>query len=142
MTGAQPTLPYRIRAEFRRWGNRLLLGLNLVVLAGGLWVIGAFGVKHDAGGWSYQDLVSILLTAIGVLLAIVALFVAFLAIWGYTTLKELAANIARDAAEKEARRVAASTAETVAARTAMSTRTVVESRDELQDALKATNGDD
>lgn len=97
---------HQLKADLLRWLNRLLLVMNIVVLCGGLWVVGAFGLQHDPSGWTYQDLVSVLLTAIGVLLAIVALFVAVLAIWGYSALKEAAAEVAAKKAEQVAREVA------------------------------------
>lgn len=107
---------YQLRADLVRWGNRLLLGLNAVVLLAGLWVVGAFGLQHDQRGWTYQDLVAVLLTAIGVLLAIVALFVAVLAIWGYSALKEAAAEVAAKKAERVADKVAREVAGPIAAR--------------------------
>jgi len=104
------------REDIVRWGNRLLFLLNLALLAVATWFVGTRGLDAPTGGWTYQELVATLLTAIGVLLAIVAFFVALLAIWGYNSLKESASTVAAARAEIVADRVAREVAGPIAAR--------------------------
>ncbi len=100
------------------WSNRVLLFLNLALLAGFGWFVYRDGLGAPPSGWDWKDLVTILLTAVTVILAATALFVAVLAVWGYTTIRQhaetTARNVAADIAREEARKVAA----TVAARSA------------------------
>jgi hypothetical protein len=49
---------------------------------------------------SYPEFVSILLTGIAVILAILALFIASLAIWGYAQFRELTRSASADHLEK------------------------------------------
>lgn len=98
------------------WGNRLALFLNLVLFGLALWFLCTRGLQTAPKGFSYQDLVTILLTAIAVMLAAVTIFVALVALWGYSALKENA----KAAAEKVAKETAEETAKgaaTAAART-------------------------
>jgi hypothetical protein len=53
-------------------------------------------------GVDYKDFVPILLTAIGVMIAIFTLFLAIAAIWGYTQIKDETAKVAKETAEKVA----------------------------------------
>ena len=93
-----------------RWANRILLMMNAILLVFGLLYFGFRGLDLHPNGIEYKDLITIILTAIAVLLASVTIFVALMAIWGYSTI--------RDAAEKAAREVATDVAQTVAAREA------------------------
>jgi hypothetical protein len=49
---------------------------------------------------SYPELVSILLTGIAVILAVLALFIASLAIWGYSQFKDMTRSASADHLEK------------------------------------------
>lgn len=53
----------------------------------------------------YKDFVSVLLTAIGVMIAVLAAIFAIAAIWGWGTLERQVVTAAADRAEKEARDV-------------------------------------
>ena len=68
----------------------------------------------DSEGVEYKDLVVIILTALGVMIAVATIVLAALAIWGFSTLREEASRIAREVAPAAAREAA----EPVAARTA------------------------
>ncbi|MDP3117973.1 MAG: hypothetical protein Q8N19_12765 [Phenylobacterium sp.] len=96
------------------WGNRLLLLVNTVLFGLALWFVCTRGLQSAPQGFSYQDLVTILLTAIAVILAAVTVFVALTALWGYTALKEsakiAAEQVARDIAEETAKSTAADAA--------------------------------
>lgn len=92
-----------------KWGNRLVLLLNLALFAIAFWFICTRGLQPTSKEFSYQDLVTILLAAIAVILAAVTIFVALVALWGYTALKETA----KTAAEKVARETAEETANLV-----------------------------
>ncbi|MFZ2287776.1 MAG: hypothetical protein WAV93_12385 [Bacteroidales bacterium] len=96
--------------EVVNWATRIILASNVLLFAFLIWAVAARGLQPAPADWKYQDLVTILLTAVAVILAAVTLFIAILAIWGYTALK--------DAAEKEARKVATDVAQSVAAREA------------------------
>lgn len=105
--------------KWAQWGNRLLLFLNIALLL----VLGAYlgtrGFSQPSAGWEYKDLVAVLLTAVGVLLAATTLFVGILAIWGYTTIRESAERSANATAEAAAKAVAADVARAVASREAL-----------------------
>lgn len=67
-------------------------------------------ILAPANGLEWKDFVSILLTALGVMLAVMTLFLAVLAIWGFNSLKEEAIRVARTAAMETAGPVAAQAA--------------------------------
>lgn len=117
-------------AILARWGNRLLLAANLVLFAWILSIIARQDVSPGNSGIVYQDLISILLTALGVILAIVTLFIAGLAIWGYSALRNGAERIANDVAVSTATRVATDVARATAAREATSVDTLAVDPDE------------
>lgn len=132
------------------WANRLLLLFNVILLALGGWFVATRGISPAPKGWSYQDLITILLTAIAVLLAAVTVFIALAALWGYNTLKESAKStaetIAREVAEQAARSTATKVARVVTMRELPEMVKVYASfdgqvpgggTDELTDALKA-----
>lgn len=98
------------------WANKLIFGLNVLVLALGLWFLGTRGLERPPAGWHYQDLVTILLAAIGVLLAGVTAFVAILALWGYSAVKSEARAAASAVAEEHARNTASEVARAVTLR--------------------------
>jgi hypothetical protein len=89
------------RAFARAWASRLLLAINLVVLAV---LVGVFVYPggRSAPPWDGPAIASVALTAATVVLAGVALGVGVLAIWGYATLREHAAGVAAAAASQAA----------------------------------------
>ncbi|MBI5264612.1 MAG: hypothetical protein HY852_22690 [Bradyrhizobium sp.] len=68
----------------------------------------------DAQTIEYKDFISILLTGLAVMIAVMTVFLAAAAIWGYERIRK----DVLEAAEKEARTVAKDVAQTVAVRTA------------------------
>ncbi len=81
----------------RGWINRILLGVNVVMFV----VLLLFFVTRGASfspPWDGPAVVTIVLTAVTVVLGAVALGVALLAVWGYSALREHAGNIADKAA--------------------------------------------
>ncbi len=101
----------------RVWGNRILTGVNvcifLILIVSFMWP----GAKFSEA-WTAPALASVALTAATVVLAAVALGAALLAVWGYTTLREHARNIAEAVASDVAGRVASEVAEQKANATA------------------------
>lgn len=99
---------------------------NLIFFLFVLYILKTSGGPIGHGGIEYKDFISIILTALAALLAILAIFIGALAIWGYTTIKQAAIDAAIPAAEAKADEsakviaatVAQAIAETVAARTA------------------------
>lgn len=80
-------------------------------LNGGFLILPIFtGPPVPEPGLEYKDLVAILLTALGVMIAILALVLAAAAIWGYGQIKEEAARkaeaVAREISPKVAREAA------------------------------------
>jgi ABC-type enterochelin transport system permease subunit len=80
--------------------------LWLQVHAHPIWIPG----EKDAEGVEYKDFISILLTALAVMIALATILLAGLALWGFGALKDEARSVAE--------RVAKETAEPVAARAA------------------------
>ena len=76
------------------------------------------GLLPDDPRLEYKDLITIILTAIAVLLAGVTIIIALLAVWGYSSIRESVVKTAQEAAEQAARDTARSIAEPVAARVA------------------------
>jgi hypothetical protein len=73
------------------WINRVFVTLNIALFGGLLWfwlVKGSYLIAP--GAWEYKDLVSILLTAVTVVLAFIGFIVAGAAIWGYQSIKAIA----------------------------------------------------
>ena len=87
----------------------------------------------------YKDFVSILLTAVGLLITVLALFLALAAFWGYQGIKLEAARVAAEVAERVAPPVAARTAETVSRQ--QSGLRVLEDTDYGRAAAGGENGD-
>lgn len=137
------------------WGNRLTLLLNLVLFGLAIWFISTRGLQEAPKGFSYQDLVTILLTAIAVILAAVTIFVALVALWGYTALREnakaAAEKVARETAEEAARAEATAVARTLTMRelpemvrlyfSTVGAPSRGEETQELAEALKLGDGD-
>jgi hypothetical protein len=72
-----------------------------------------------SNGIEYKDIISLLLTAITVVLAALAIGIAVLAIWGYNSIRESAERAAGDVAERTAKEVADQTAREVATTVAL-----------------------
>jgi hypothetical protein len=72
-------------------------------------LIGAFGDRFTTP-WDGPAIVKVVLAAATLVLGAVAVGVALLAVWGYTTLREHAANVAKETAAKTASETADSTA--------------------------------
>lgn len=86
--------------------NILLSATNLALFGVGAYFVLTRGIGQSQG-WSAVELVTIMLAALGVMVAVLTLFVAVLAIWGFGRLSEeardKAGKVARDVAERETR---------------------------------------
>jgi hypothetical protein len=98
--------------------NRALLVVNIGLVIVVLYFLGTRGLGLPASNFEYKDLIAIILTALAVILAAVTIFVAGLAIWGYTTIRESAERAAVATAEEAAKLVAADVARATASREA------------------------
>jgi uncharacterized membrane protein YidH (DUF202 family) len=88
-----------IQSIWIRAGQIGLLVFNISFAVMALYFIFKGGTKTDASsGLEYKDFVSIMLTALSVMIALGAIFVAILAIWSYNNFKALV----EQAAEKKA----------------------------------------
>lgn len=76
--------------------------LNIVLLLVVLTLVMAWPGVHFGQPWDGPAVATIALTVATIVLAAVGVWVGLLAIWGYTTLPEHAANIAREEATKAA----------------------------------------
>jgi len=85
----------------RVWGSRLLLALNGALVAVALWLIVRPGATTQAP-WSGPDLAMLILAVATLMLAVVALLVAGLGIWGYTTIQKRVETIATEVATRAA----------------------------------------
>ena len=66
-----------------------------------LYIIWKGGFRHvETQGIEYKDFISILLTALGVMIALAALLVAMLAVWTYKNAMELITDASRKAARE------------------------------------------
>jgi hypothetical protein len=85
-----------------------------LVLCGFLIWRSGLSYKEPVGTLEYKDLIAIILSALGVMIAILAALVAIAAVWGFKQIQsdvtEAARNMARQIAETEARKVAEQTA--------------------------------
>jgi hypothetical protein len=108
-----------------------------------LFMIGHFGQRPSspwdlfksnppASGIEYKDFISILLTALGLMIALLATFMALAAIWGFNVLKEATEIAAKKEASIVAEREAQKVAEQVATRVTV----------ELWSQVKGTIDDD
>jgi hypothetical protein len=79
------------------FGAGVLLGEMVIVSYVAQWYSSPTGTKM---AMSYPELVAILLTGIAVILAVLALFVASLAVWGYSQFKEMTRSASADHLEK------------------------------------------
>jgi len=88
--------------------------LNIFLAAVLFYLIIRGGLVPDPGGIEFKDLITIILTAIAVLLAAVTIFIGVLAVWGYSSIREAATKIAQETADHVARQVAETRATDVA----------------------------
>ena len=109
-----------------RWANRILVALNIIGLTAIVLYFGSHRLVQDDPNIEYKDLITIILTALAVLLAAVTLFVAAMAIWGYNSIRDESVKAAKKAAEAEARIVATNVASSVASRSAVAIKAVTE----------------
>jgi hypothetical protein len=73
------------------WANRIILFLNICLIGALSWIWltkGSFSIVP--GAWEYKDLISILLTAVTVVLAFIGFIVGGAAIWGYQSIRAIA----------------------------------------------------
>jgi hypothetical protein len=102
-------------------GNVLFFIANLIIATIPVYYIGTRGLEPAPSGWEYKDLITIILTALAVILAGLAISIGLLAIWGYNTIRDAAVRAAEtrvDVALAGAEDMARSIAESVAARAA------------------------
>jgi hypothetical protein len=76
----------------------LLTFINLTLSCGAIYFIGSRGFV-PATGWSAVEVVTVVLAALAVLITVLGIFVAGLAVWGYTQLRTDARNVAASAAQ-------------------------------------------
>lgn len=96
--------------------NALLFVANVCLLLLAGWFVLTRGVAAPTVGWTYQDLITISLSALAVLLAAVTIFLGGAAIWGYASLREGAHKKAADIASKVAMEAAQNAAQSAVAR--------------------------
>jgi hypothetical protein len=93
-----------VRERVLKVVNLLLLITNIAVLAMGGWFIISRG--YQAGnGWTPVELVTIILTALAVIVAVMGVFFAIMAIWGYSQIREDARLLSRKVAIDEVGKV-------------------------------------
>ncbi len=98
--------------------------LNLAVMGTLLFLAWKSGWTFDKGntGIEYKDFVSILLTALGLMIAILGLFLAALAIYGFQLIRTEAQRIAKKEAARVAKETTQPLAQSVAARSTQAVR--------------------
>lgn len=82
-----------------RWFAKALLTLSNVALAIALGYVFLTRGYVDGAGFDGPTLVTIVLTAVAILVTTLGIFVALLAVWGYSSLKETAEAVAATTAE-------------------------------------------
>lgn len=95
------TVFWKAFASFMAIVNAILIGILFVYIRAN-----RHAVMTPTNGLEYKDFLSILLTALGVMIAVLTLFLAVIAIWGFSALRDEARRIALE----EARRTAGSVA--------------------------------
>jgi uncharacterized membrane protein YidH (DUF202 family) len=79
------------------WINRTFLVLNGLLFAALLMLIDAQGASLlRPGDWEYKDLVSVMLTTVGVIVTFIGIIVAVAAIWGYQSITSIAEKKAEE----------------------------------------------
>lgn len=74
------------------WLNRIFFVVNAALAAATMWALFRSTPGVSAGGIEYKDFISILLTAVTVVLAALAILLALAAVWGYQKLSDHAAE--------------------------------------------------
>ncbi len=64
------------------WPNRLAAFANISLCAVAAFYIGKHALTPDSQEWHYSDLIVIILTALGVVMAALGVGIAIMAIWG------------------------------------------------------------
>ena len=100
-----------------RVANAMLLAVNAVLLIVAIAYIVTRGIAAPPTGWDYKDLITILLTVLGAILAALAIFIGIAAVWGYSVLRQAAEEKAAAVADAKAAEIA----EVVATRVANQT---------------------
>jgi hypothetical protein len=75
----------------------LLTLINLTLFCGAAYFISSRGFA-PASGWGAVEVVTVVLAALAVLITVLGIFIAGLAVWGYTQLRTDAKNVAAKAA--------------------------------------------
>jgi cytochrome b subunit of formate dehydrogenase len=88
---------------------------TLILCGWALWRVGLSN-PQPIGTLEYKDLIAIILTALGVMIAILAALFAVLAIWGFNQIRDQAVAAASKAARKTAEPIAKAEANDVATR--------------------------
>jgi hypothetical protein len=94
---SRPAMKYPDPTGLLFFGVGIVFGEMMIVSYLFEWRFSAKGVQPTM---SYPELVSILLTGIAVILAVLALFIASLAIWGYSQFKDLTRSASAEHLEK------------------------------------------
>lgn len=68
-----------------------------------LWFVVSRGIESPGNSWKYSDLITVLLTAISALLAVLGIIIAILALWGYRTIRQASEEQARHTARRVAK---------------------------------------
>lgn len=98
------------------WLGRVFVGFNVLAAWGLLAYIVSRGFELGTK-FTAVELLSLILGALAVMIAVLTVFLAVLALWGYNSLREAAKEIATTVAKDIATTVAKRTAEEVAGRT-------------------------
>jgi hypothetical protein len=85
----------------RAWSSLILVGVNCA-LFGAFLIMLIFRPVALTAPWDGPAVATVALSAATIVLAAVGIGVGLLAVWGYTTLREHAGNIANEAAAKAA----------------------------------------
>jgi len=80
-----------------KWLNGGLFAANLAFFGVVVWLVSAHGAAYlEPGSWKYEDLVSILLSVVSVLVTGIGIVIAVAAIWGFQSLRSLAEQKAEE----------------------------------------------
>jgi hypothetical protein len=95
-----------------------LMSLSAIAAVGFLVWIGGWHPATGNSGIEYKDFVSIVLSALSLMIAVLGASIAALAVYGFEVIRKGAYRIASDKAEEISKGIAETTAEAVAARVA------------------------
>jgi len=83
------------------WGNKLFTAINTVLFIAFLILLDSQGAALiKPGDWKYEDLVAVLLTTVGVIVAFIGMIIAIGAIWGYQSIRSIAERKAVEASNE------------------------------------------